>query len=98
MAREHFSVPGVHKMLATRLNSVDKIGRVNVATLFFHGDLDDIVPITLGRELYDAANPPKEFVIIPGAGHNDTYLIGGNRYFEKFKSFVRSSCDTAHDA
>ena len=89
MAREHFLVPGVHKVLRTRLNAVDKIGQVKAATLFFHGDLDEIVPIHLGRELFDAANPPKEFVIIPGAGHNDTYVVGGERYFTKLESFVK---------
>ncbi len=88
MAREHFLVPGVHKVLRTRLNAVDKIGQVKAATLFFHGDLDDVVPMRLGRELFDAANPPKEFVIIPGAAHNDTYMVGGDRYFSKIKSFV----------
>lgn len=97
MAREHFPVPGVHKMLKTRLNAIDKIGRVKVGTLFFHGDLDDIVPMSLGRELFDAANPPKEFVIIPGAGHNDTYLVGGDRYFAKFKAFVQGCGETASD-
>jgi fermentation-respiration switch protein FrsA (DUF1100 family) len=95
MAREHFPAPGVHKMLKTRLNSVDKIGQVKVGTLFFHGDLDDIVPISLGRELFDAANAPKEFVIISGAGHNDTYVVGGDRYFEKIKSFVRGCSEKA---
>jgi uncharacterized protein len=89
MAREHFPMPGVHKVLKTRLNAVDKIGQVTVGTLFFHGDLDDIVPLSLGRELFDAANPPKEFVIIPGAGHNDTYVVGGERYFAKIRSFVQ---------
>jgi uncharacterized protein len=89
MAREHFPIPGVHKMLKTRLNAVDKIAHVNAPSLFVHGDLDDIVPMSLGRELFDAANPPKEFVIIPGAGHNDTYIVGGDRYFARLKSFVR---------
>ena len=90
MAREHFPVPAVHKMLASRLNAVDRIARLDMTKLFFHGDLDDIVPIRLGRELFDAANPPKEFVTIPGAGHNDTYMVGAERYFTKFKEFVNA--------
>jgi len=88
MAREHFPVPMVGSVLEKRLNSVDNIGRVSAPILFFHGDLDDIVPYGYGREVFDAAPEPKELVTIPGAGHNDTYLVGGQPYFEKIRNFV----------
>jgi len=42
-----------------------------------HGDRDKIVPIAQGRRLFEAANPPKEFVVIPGADHNDAWIVGG---------------------
>ena len=70
---------------------MDKIGKVTSRILFFHGDKDDIVPISLGRELFEAAPEPKEFVVIPGAGHNDTYFVAGPEYFRKFRSFVEQS-------
>jgi len=90
MAAEHFPLPSamVGQGLRKRLNSLDKIGGVKVPILFFHGDRDDIVPIRLGRELFDAARTVKEFVVLEGAGHNDTYLVGGNAYFDKFMSFI----------
>jgi hypothetical protein len=56
--------------------------------LFFHGNHDEIVPFELGRRLYEAANQPKEFVTLDGAGHNDTYLVGGADYFRKVVSFI----------
>jgi len=90
MAREHFPVPMIGGLLEKRLNSVDKIERVRAPILFFHGDLDDIVPYRYGLELFNSAPSPKEFVAIPGAGHNDTYLVGGKAYFDKFKQFVTS--------
>jgi fermentation-respiration switch protein FrsA (DUF1100 family) len=61
---------------------------VSAPLLFFHGDRDDIVPIRVGRRLFEAANTPKEFVTLSGAGHNDTYLIGGTEYFDKIASFI----------
>jgi fermentation-respiration switch protein FrsA (DUF1100 family) len=92
MASEHFPLPSamIAKGLRKRLNSLDKIGRVTVPILFFHGDRDDIVPIRFGRELFDAAQTTKEFVVLSGAGHNDTYFVGGEAYFDKFMSFIDS--------
>jgi len=88
MARRHFPLPGLEAGLAKRFNSLGRIGRVRAPILFFHGDRDDIVPLELGRELFQATLAPKEFVLLSGAGHNDTYLVGGQAYFDKFKFFL----------
>jgi len=88
MAEVHFPVPLFKQRLRERLNSLDKIRFITAPILFFHGDRDTIVPINLGRELYDAARAAKEFVVISGADHNDTYLVGGDSYFDKFMSFI----------
>ena len=88
MARTHFLVPMVEGMLTGRFNSIDKIPDVKAPLLFFHGDKDDIVPYRYGLELFEAAPEPKEFVTLEGAGHNDTYVVGGAAYFEKLKRFI----------
>lgn len=88
MAREHFFLPVPGVGLEKRLDALSKIGRVKARILFFHGDMDTIVPIGLGRELYDAAAAEKEFVTLVGAGHNDTYFVGGEAYFDRFAGFI----------
>ncbi|MEW6530996.1 MAG: alpha/beta hydrolase [Thermodesulfobacteriota bacterium] len=88
MAQAHFPIPMVHKTLQNRLNAMGEIHKVKAPILFFHGDIDGIVPLKFGRELYQAAPDPKEFVTLPGAGHNDTYLVAGQPYFDKIRSFV----------
>lgn len=50
--------------------------------------LDTIVPLALGRQVYEAANHPKDFYLIRGANHNDTYLVGGEPYFQRLLSFL----------
>jgi uncharacterized protein len=90
MARVHFPLPVPEGLLRHKLNALEKIGRIKAPVLFVHGDLDDIVPIKLGRELFDAKNAPKEFMTIEGAGHNDTYFVGGQAYFDKLRDFVSS--------
>jgi len=35
------------------------------------GDADTLIPMALGRQVYDAAPEPKTWLTVPGAGHND---------------------------
>ncbi|UCG19809.1 MAG: alpha/beta hydrolase [Deltaproteobacteria bacterium] len=90
MARAHYPLPFAESLLKHRLNAVDQIIEVRIPKLFFHGDKDRIVPIELGRKLFEAAPNPKEFVVLPGAGHNDTYFVGGKDYFKKIERFFSS--------
>jgi fermentation-respiration switch protein FrsA (DUF1100 family) len=70
-------------------NSVEKLPRIQVPVLIMHGEADEIVPFSLGERLYGAARAPKFFFPLKGAGHNDTYLVGGDAYFERFAVFAR---------
>ena len=76
------------RMVRARYDSISKIGSVHSPLMVLHGDRDDIVPIDTGRELFGAANGPKRFYVIEGAAHNDTYVIGGDRYLEALKAFI----------
>lgn len=88
MARAHYPLPFAERWLEDRLNAAGEIGRVKAPILFIHGDKDRVVPIRLGRKLHDAAPHPKEFYRIRGAGHNDTYLVGGKEYFKQIQTFL----------
>lgn len=67
----------VQLMIKDRFDSVDHIGRVRAPILAFHGGADQVIPNQLGARLLEAANEPKRFVIIPGAGHNTVFAAGG---------------------
>ena len=69
-------------------DNLGKITRVTVPVLIIHGSDDEIIPVAMGRRLFAAANSPKDLYIIPGAHHNDTYVVGGNTYFERLKKFI----------
>jgi fermentation-respiration switch protein FrsA (DUF1100 family) len=88
MARAHYLLPVLERWLKDRLNAAAEIDRLRAPVIFFHGDRDEIVPIELGRRLYVMAPEPKEFVVLPGAGHNDTYWAGENLYFGKLREFL----------
>jgi fermentation-respiration switch protein FrsA (DUF1100 family) len=61
------------------------VGKVTAPVLVLHGDRDAIVPIALGERLYRLINSPKQFVRVPGGGHNDL----GARAVQAAKQFLR---------
>lgn len=87
MAARHFAfVPKA--LIRTRMDSLSKIVDVRAPKLFIHSTADEIAPFELGRRLYEAAPEPKRFHTVEGAGHNDTWIVGGQGYFAAIRSFV----------
>ena len=71
VAAAHYPWIPVKQLMRTQLDSADAVKNYHGPLLQFHGDADTIVPFKLGRKLFDTANDPKKFVIIPGGDHND---------------------------
>lgn len=80
----------VGAVVQSKFDTLSKIEQVRSPVMVLHGDSDDIVPIDMGREVFDAASEPKRFYIIQGANHNDTYIAGGNAYFDALKDFLEN--------
>ena len=66
----------VDLMVTDPWDNLSKIGKVHSALLILHGTADDLIPIAMSRSLFAAANEPKTYVEIAGAGHNDMYKHG----------------------
>ena len=45
--------------------------KVRSPVLVMHGDMDTVIPIGLGRALFERIPGPKRFVTIAGGDHND---------------------------
>jgi hypothetical protein len=82
------SFSGVHWLLGAQFRLIDRLPALSLPKLIIHGDRDDIIPFELGRQIYEAAKPPKMFHVINGAAHNNTYQVGGARYFQTFSDFA----------
>ena len=91
LARVHYGwIPDfILKSLSHEFDNIGKVSRLPVPVLFIHGDRDNIAPVDQGRQLFEAAPEPKEWLEIPGAGHNDTVPLGGDRYFQRITAFVQ---------
>ncbi len=85
----------LHPFLPVRLLSrfsyatIEYIKEVTCPVLVIHSIEDDLVPYDHGRRIFEAAPEPKTFFEISG-GHNDGYLITGERYIEGVRSFLNS--------
>lgn len=89
MARHHYPWLLGKKRWAHKFDSTPRLARLTLPKLFIHGDQDAIVPLWMGERLYQLAQPPKEFYRIPGAGHEDTLLVGGRAYVDHLKRFLQ---------
>jgi fermentation-respiration switch protein FrsA (DUF1100 family) len=88
MAAHHYRIfPSF--LVRLQLDNIGRIGRIHCPILIFHGTADMLVPITMGHAVAAAAGGPVEFVMIEGAGHNDTYDMGGTAYKTKLAAFVK---------
>ena len=94
VARVVYPFLPVQFFMHTKLNSIEKIKTLAVPILVIHGAHDSIIPIGLGKKLFDAANDPKDFYEIPNADHNDTFFMGGDEYFSRIDRFVASISHT----
>ena len=70
MAPRAVPLPFVGLVVRKDFDSAAKIGGVKGPFLFVHGTADDVVPIELGRRLFDAAPEPKTWREVEGADHD----------------------------
>ena len=62
-------------------------GWVAVPKLVAHSREDDVIPYELGRDLYESAADPKQFVEMAG-GHNDVPWEACPAYWDALETFV----------
>lgn len=87
MSRLHYPfIPGA--VVPDAYPSLRLIGQLRVPLLVLHGERDDIVPLSEGRALFDAAPARKEIQVFPGLGHNDLVPLAGSAYAEAIASWA----------
>jgi len=80
-------VPLLGRTLVSGFNSLDRIKRVKVPVMVIHGTQDEVIPFRMGKEIFEAANEPKRFWAVEGAGHNDIVEAAGAAYAERLRDF-----------
>lgn len=85
VAAHHYWWAPIHRWMRYPFDSRAKIARFHGPVLVSHGTDDDVVPLALARELFEAANPPKELLILPGHTH---FTAEPREYYETLRDFL----------
>ena len=88
MARIAFPLLPSGWLVRNKYDSLARIGTIQRPMLILHGERDELVPISQGEKLMEAANPPKWFQVLPETGHNDIYETGGETYWGALERFL----------
>jgi uncharacterized protein len=85
VAAYHYPFFPVRLLMRTRLDSESKIPNYHGPLLQLHGRADTIIPFNFGKKLFDAANEPKELVILDNHDHNDSVPV---EFYEKMRRVI----------
>jgi uncharacterized protein len=80
-------LPFVGPLVARGFNAGARVQQIGAPLLILHGDRDEVIAQRHGRRLFEMAVEPKEFVSVPGAGHNDLVFTAGDVYADRLKTF-----------
>ncbi len=77
-----------------KLRPIDGVRRLHVPIFVMSGTDDKKVTVEESRNLFAAANSPKEYWEVPGAWHVDLAAIGGEAYRERLLQFLNATLRT----
>lgn len=76
-------------LLFDRFDNIRKIKSIHYPLLLIHGKRDRVIPFHHSQTLYQTANPPKQFLAVEEADHNDLIDVASQRYVEALKNFAQ---------
>ena len=83
----HYSFLPVRALATNQFDNESRVGEIDVPKLHIHSRDDRVVPFKLGRQVYEAAAEPKQFLEIQG-GHNDGFLVSAEEYLRTIDAFL----------
>ena len=92
MGRHHYPLLNslLGWLIGAKYNNLAKIADLEAPLLIIHGKNDRICPPNMAEELYARAPQEKQLLWIPEAGHNDGFVVGGERYRDTLKQVIYS--------
>lgn len=90
MGRHHYPLLNTFLgwLIDAKYNNLTKIEGLKTPLLIIHGKKDNICPPGMAEKLYARAPQEKQILWIPGAGHNDCLVVGGERYLRTLRQVV----------
>ncbi|QGJ71076.1 Phospholipase/carboxylesterase [Planctomycetales bacterium 10988] len=76
----------VHWLMRNQYRSKEKIPNYQGPVLYSHGDQDDLIPLSMGEELYETIPGEKKFYLVKGGDHN---TLPPEEYYQQMREFLR---------
>jgi len=76
----------VRYLMKDQYRSQQYIASLKVPVLVIHGGRDEVVPLVMGKQMFELGNEPKEFILLPEAGHNNHDQFG---LVSKVQAFIQ---------
>ncbi len=87
-AKIYYPYLPVKYLLKDRYDTISKIKMVESPIMIMHGEKDDVVPFSMGKELFEKANSPKQSYFTPDDDHmmefNSSLLKNIKDFIEKY--------------
>ena len=74
----------VRWFMRSRLDAAEQIDSYRGPLLQTHAGSDSIIPIELGRKLFEKANDPKTWITFEGMDHNDVHPVEYDQALDRF--------------
>ena len=92
----HYPFLPVRALATNQFDNESRVADIEAPTLVIHSRDDRVVPLALGREVYEAAAEPKQFLEIEG-GHNDGFLVSADTYLRTIDDFLSEHLDSDNE-
>ncbi|PQJ35007.1 alpha/beta hydrolase [Salinibacter sp. 10B] len=89
----HYSFLPVRALATNQFDNESRVAEIDAPKLHIHSREDRVVPFELGRQVYEAAAEPKQFLEIQG-GHNDGFLVSAETYLRTIDDFLAEHLDS----
>lgn len=72
---------------------IEQVKKSQTPLLFIHGDKDQLIPVSMMNELYNATKCEKEKLLIKGANHTGSYSTNSQLYYRTINEFINKYVD-----
>jgi uncharacterized protein len=76
-------------------NTIGIVRHLDLPVSVAHGERDGLIPLEMGKEVFNAAKVKGQWLVVPGASHNDVALRGGKPYWQWLQTSLSSSASSA---
>jgi fermentation-respiration switch protein FrsA (DUF1100 family) len=67
--------------------TLEHVKQINIPLLVIHSSKDELIPYSHGRQIFEAAPEPKQFLNLSGT-HNEGFLTSGAGYKDGLREFI----------